>query len=430
MTGALRLEIAGERIDTWGSYRVASSLLTPADDWTASLFVRGDAEARALVASYVKVGEPVKAWIRQNPGSPDETRALQLRGFIETREVMNDRAGTRITVSGRDLAAHLTDSCVPPDVVRQVGPNFVDIVRQLVAPWGMEVTLDATASRHIATGEVMTTSEGRLAQQRARRLGVPPGAVGRGLAERAARGRTPIDQVLGSTPAAERAAQRTRRGSANGLTASDIERIKLDEAMPQSGEVVWEYLERHAQRFGLMMWADAEGRLVISSPNYDEPPVFRIVRRLRSESSDPNNVLAGSETTNIRDRYSKVSVFGRTRGSRLTSSPHSFVAEDSSLPYPKELVIADSSIRSDEDAKRAALRALTRHGMTAHLLDYTVRGHGDGRHAFAVDAMYEIHDEVLGIYGAWYCVERTFAASRDEGTSTMLRFIPRGALQI
>lgn len=430
MSGALRLEIAGEPIDTWSSYRISSSMLTPADDWSASLFVRGDIEARSLLASYVKAGEPVKAWIRQNPGQPDETRALQLTGFVEVREVMNDRSGTRISVSGRDLAAHLTDSSTPRAAVEQAGPNFVDVVRRLVAPWGIDVTLDATASRHIATGEVLTTSEGRLAQQRARRAGVPAAAVTQGLVDRAARGRTPIDEVLGATPAAQRAARRARKGAANGLTASDIERLKLEEAMPQSGEVVWEYLERHAARFGLMMWMDAQGRLVISSPNYDEAPIFRIVRRLRSQSADPNNVLAGSESTNIRDRYSKVSVFGRTAAKDVTRSKFSFVAEDGSMPYPKELVLSDSSIRSDEEAKRAAIRALSRHGMNAHTLDYTVRGHGNGQHAFAIDATYEIHDEVFGIYDTWYCVERTFSSSRDEGTSTTLRLIPRGSLQL
>ena len=78
-TGALQLEIAGERIETWASYRVSSSMLTPADDWSASLFVRGDAQARALLASYVRVGEPVKAYIVQNHGQPDELRALARR---------------------------------------------------------------------------------------------------------------------------------------------------------------------------------------------------------------------------------------------------------------------------------------------------------------------------------------------------------------
>ncbi|MCB9616091.1 MAG: hypothetical protein H6721_26670 [Sandaracinus sp.] len=430
-TGALQLEIAGERIETWASYRVSSSMLTPADDWSASLFVRGDAQARALLASYVRVGEPVKAYIVQNHGQPDELRALQLTGFVETRDVANDINGTRISVSGRDLAAHLADSCVPMDAVRQTGENFVDLVRALVAPWRIEVWLDAAASRHIATGQVTTTAEGRLARQRARRLGVPAGTFNRAQMDRATRERVPIDEVLGApTPAAERAARRARKGAANALTASDIQRIKIAEAMPQAGEVVWEFLERHARRFGLMMWFDPEGRLVISSPNYDQPPTFRIVRRLASDPQEPNNVLAGSEQTNMRDRYSKVTVFGKTGARDASRSKFSFAATDSTLPFPKELVVHDQSVRSREEAKRAATRELYKFRANAHVLDYTLRGHGDGSHVFATDATYEIHDEVLGIYDTWYCVERTFSCSRDQGTSTTLRLLPLGALQL
>lgn len=360
----------------------------------------------------------------------DGRHVQQLRGIVDVHARTSDRDGAKIQIRGRDFASHLTDSSVDLDAARSAGENFVDLARALVAPWGIEVWLDGEASRHIATGQITTTSEGALLRQRARRLGVPRGEVSRALIERAFDRRVPIEEIAGASAneaARARARGRAQRESAAGLTASDVQRVALAEARPQAGETVWTFLARHAERFGLGLWFDPIGRLVVSTPDYGGSPLHRIVRRLSHDPSDPNNVIEGSYEESV-DRYSEARVYGRTYGTDATRSRFVGRAFDDSVPFYRPLVIHDQGAKSEEEATRIAKRELSKYLRNARVLRYVVRGHTSGGHVYAIDSIVEVVDEALDVEGSFYVYERTFTGSREQGPRTALSLVPIGAI--
>lgn len=421
------ISIGGRKIERWESYRIASSILVPADEFSLQMKAPESFEDLRELQFVLGGGADVKVYIL----TPGGGRHLQHTGVLEQPHTKGSRTeGVQLAVHGRDLACHLTDSSVPIAKAKEVGTNFVDLVRELVAPRDIQVSLDATASRHIASGQASTTHSGRLVRQRARRLGVPFSSLSNGLVERAGRRRQPMDEITGLSPRAARiAADRSRRGAANGLTASDIERVRLSDARPQAGETVWAFLERHAERFGLMIWFDPRGRLVISSPDYSTEPSHRLVRRLRPDPSDPNNIESGDRTQNYGDRYSECTVYGRTHGRDATRARVSAKATDESMPFYRPLVVHDNGARTEEECLRVAKRSLAEHTQDADIGNAQVTGHG-GETLFAIDSVIEVHDEVTGVFDNRYCVARTFTCSRSDGPMTDIEHRPLGCIQL
>ena len=261
-------------------------------------------------------------------------------------------------------------------------------------------------------------------------MGIPADSLNNALVARAQRRQAPIDEIAGLDPRAARiAARRSARGAANGLTPSDIERIKLAEARPQAGETIWAFLSRHAARFGLMIWFDPRGRLVVSAPDYGAEPSHRLVRRFVNDASDPNNIVEGGQMMNVADRYSQCTVYGRSRGRDVTRTRFQATATDAEMPFPRPLVVHDNGATSDEECMKVAKRELSKFTANAETYDYTVDFHGGDR-LFGIDTVIEVHDEVAGISKNLYCAARTFSSDRQSGPRTTLDLRPIGSIKL
>lgn len=425
------LRVGGERLDTWTSYRVDSDILQPADGFelTVEVGARADQLSQDRFARYREACSPgslVELYVGDDVTGQRRDRYLQLTGRIDDLEVTNSRTrGTVLHVTGRDSAAYLVDSSVPVGLVREEGTSFVDLVQASVQPWGIEVITDATASRDILTGRHLTTSQDRLRIEEARAQGVPVAGFSRALRRRAEREGRPVDEALGTT-----ASDRTRRRTSNGLLASDVRRVSIREAAPRAGETVWEFLSRHAERLGLMLWMDPRGRLIVGAPRYDQEPLYRFVRRWRNRSDDPNTIIDGGRRITWGDRFSEVVVYGRTRGQDVSRSQIRASVTDSAIPFQRRLVVHDNSIRTVEEAERRAQREVAKRLANVDTLDYELPDHGLGRYLYAIDTIASVDDEPTGASGAWYVTRRTFSRSRTEGTRTRVRLVPRGAIQL
>jgi prophage tail gpP-like protein len=225
---------------------------------------------------------------------------------------------------------------------------------------------------------------------------------------------------------AQRAAAETV--ASNGQSATAIRGISLQEARPQAGETVWNFILRQARRFGLVPWFSPDGKLIIAAPNYGGPVVHKIVRRVISDDREPNNVIKGSEKNDVGNCYSEVTVYGRGLGNDVARAPIVGRAVSPALPFYRPNVIHDLSVRDTDEANRRATRELMKAVHGRRTLEYVVRDHGNARALYATDTIVEVLDEVLGISGEWYVVSRDFICDRTSGTTTKLKLVSKGAI--
>jgi prophage tail gpP-like protein len=265
----------------------------------------------------------------------------------------------------------------------------------------------------------------RLEVEQAVAQGISRRRISQQIVRRAQREQKPVDELVGATPSA-----RARARSSSGMVPSDVERQRVSEASPRPGESVWGFLERHAERLGIMMWMSPRGDLVLGSPNYSGDSLYRFVRRFTNDATDPNNFEAGTHKLSGADRYSKVTVYGRAHGSDVTRSRIRAVVKDDTLPFERRKIDHRAECTTVELARRAAKR-LSREGVAAaDVADIIATDHGQGRYLYAIDTVADFVDEYSDRDERRYVVSRTFERSRDTGTHTQLRLVPLGSLTL
>lgn len=425
------IEVGDIFLDAWTSYSFQSDLFTPADSFRLSLGI-GTSSSRDLrktvdrLNALMKPGATVKLWI----GSKG-SRALQGVGIVDAREISNDAdAGTTFTVEGRDPARHLIKSAADPKLYEK-DDTLISAARRAVAPWSIEVTADHVAGRDLRQARVRKDRLRRL-QDKSRALGIPPQYMSEKIAASIDKGTIDFDEFV-EAAGGDLVDKRARRlglpyaGGTPALSALQIYQLRVRDVRPQSGETVWEYLDRHAQRNGLLMQMDPQGRLVFCGLQYDQPPSYRLVRRIEGVRID-NNILAGGRRLDSSDIYKTVLVYGRAKGDDKTRSPFKGRAVDNSLLHESILQLHDNSIKSKDDAQTRAEYELAHAKQGADALDYTVAGHSANGLMFATDTIAHVEDQVCGVNGPYYVTARTFTRNAQTGPMTQLKLVPPGSI--
>lgn len=441
------VEVNGVELSRWVGYKIESDLLTPADAFWLQVDVPVNDVER--VRDLVSVGAEVQVYIDRMQASGFR-RALQMTGWIDRRSMKVTRDGGLIlTVEGRDKAGVLCDASVDPalrvemDLLvgrvlelstdgatatmvenrTRTGVAFIDLVRAAVQPWGLQVIADDSTLRSVLTGERVSRSRTAILRREARAEGVPPTLYSRNRRDAAREAGVPLDEYLGVQ--ADSGAR-----FANGLAPSDIERLKVSEARPRVGETVWDYLDRHARRLGLMMWMTADGRLVVGAPDYGQEPLYRLIRRVRPNPEDPNTIIEGGTEESIAKRYSSVTVYGRGGGNDATRAQAQAVTIDPdwTFGFEKPLYVKDNGARDGAAVLARGERELAMGKDGALQLSYVVDGHGQRDLLWAQGTVAYVEDERLDIRGNFFVVGRTFELSRANGTSTSLRLVPRHSI--
>ena len=441
------VEVGGKTITRWSKYEIESDLLKPADTFRLTIPMRGSNADREALHALVVPGTPVKVHVGRGGN-----KSLQMTGLIGRRETGGDRqGGTQLTIAGEDMGQHLTRSDVDPrtgvsateiryttvvplaegvSTSRTVGATFTDLVRKLVSPWDIPVVTDGTAARDMLSGRSRSGAKGRLAADMAANLGIPSNVFQRSMVGRAEVAGVPVDTLAGVT-----ASDAGRSRFANSLTSSDIERLTINEAKPSVGESIWDFIDRHAKRFGLMAWMSPDGKLILSSPNYGSAPLFRLVRRLREKSDDLNTIISGTARDDIDNRFSHVKVYGRGPRNNPQRSRYTATAVDTEMSVYRPKHLHDNSVRSDEDAQKRAQREVTLAAAQSFDYDCTVPDHGQGTYLYSTDQMCRVLDEVARVDGIYHIVARTFLKMRGQGTRsqstiTRLRLKPKGSIAL
>lgn len=437
------IEVGGLFLDSWQEYSFDSDLFTPADAFRLSIGI-GSSSSRELKQNLDKLRENIYAGavVKFYVGA-GSNRALQGTGIIDAREIENSEDGTTFSCEGRDFAAYLVDSAAPADLYKQETP-FVDVCRKACKPWGIKVNADAAADREVRTGkQKKALPAARTLQDRGSELGIPARKLSTSILDAIDAG-TLDPASLGGISVQAIAL------SAAKISPLQIYALRAKEAAPQSGETVWEFLDRHAKRLGIMMRMGPTGTLTLTGLDYGQQPLVRLTRRMQqagfgtkfsSIAMSENNILSGGERYDASRLYKQVTVHGRAPGASsitlddLTSDgdakPVKGIARDSSsdaIPHEKTLVIHDTKVRSNAEAEKRAYRELAKSRQGAQILNYTMKGHGQSGTLYATDTIAHVEDDIAGVSGPFYVVGRTFTRSKSDGPRTHLKLVPLGSI--
>lgn len=393
--------IGSTRLETWQSYELVSDLTVAADAWSLSMPLAGTYEQRRELMRRVREGVRVSIYVAAEPDAGPSIEALQVTGIVDKVSGTGARQGATLRLQGRDNGGLLASASVDPRLAITSETTLVRMVEQMVEPFGMTVITEPVLARELLTGLSQSETAARLARQRARAAG-----------------------THGSTSSA-----RARRGR-GGLIGADVQRVPMREARPHVGETVWEFIDRHCRRFGVMPWIDPRGRLILGAPDYDQEPLFRLRRVLGGDGNEPNNILEGGFTEGWSELASEVTVYGRSHGSDASRSRFVGHATNPLVHVYRPVVLQDASCLSSEEAQRRAEAEIGAQKEEAFSLEYEVAHHGQGSRLYAVDTVIDVLDEEVGIEGLFYCAARTFTASRKEGAKTRLRLVPLGAITV
>jgi prophage tail gpP-like protein len=443
------IEVDDLYLEDWTSYRFDSDIFTPADAFSLSIGI-GTSNSQTLKSNLARLrdklrpGAEIKFWVGYG-----SKRALQGTGIVDSREITNDGSGTSFSIEGRDRAALMFSAA---DLsLYSADDTLVDLCKRATAEWSIDVFADPSSMRELRTGEASAGASARALRKKAAELGIPGRRYSKNLVDAVAKGTLDASDLGISQSAKDR--------SGGGITPLEIYALKVKDARVQSGETVWDFLDRHARRLGVLMRMSPDGNLNLLALDYGQEPAYMLRRTLDAKtrgapssglSQNQNNILAGGERYDTSSLYKQVVVHCRVRdpedGPLFLNSPSPTAikpkarprkpttriardAADDALPFERTLRVQDDNIRTADEAVRRAYRELAKSRMGARVLDYTVRGHGSDGLVFATDTVAIVQDDLVGVNGPYYVVSRSFI--RDEnGPRTSLKLVPLGSIVI
>jgi prophage tail gpP-like protein len=202
---------------------------------------------------------------------------------------------------------------------------------------------------------------------------------------------------------------------------------ELDYCKAKHNEGAFEFLARNLRRFGLWIWSDAAGNIVVSGPDYDQAPSYSLIHRDGERSV---KILNASYTEKATQAPSHILVHGK--GAQLEwekSTAEGFIQDDSRSLYVPRYVFHEQCTTNDE-AQALAEQEMSEARKDARVYECTLIGHTDrdtGR-TYAIDTVAHIEDDYLGVHEDMYVRERTFSKSATGGTTTTLKCVPLGSI--
>lgn len=396
---ALTLGDAAVTLKNWKEYSFESNFLEPADRWG---FTIGAERLSDDVKKELVCGAAVKLTVNG---------LVQSSGFIDSIEISASRSsGTEYRIEGRDTLAQAVDACADPTVSFKQGQTLEDALKTLFGPFGFKsFDLDPSVDRDIKAGQT--------------------------------RG--------------------TKRSKGKKTFGRELKSVQLHQLRPRTREGVYEFASRVCERFGLRIWASANGtELIVGKPEFEQEKSYV----LRRNNVGTSNVLDGSvkfdlsqqPTLIIADGFSGGGEFGRGRiktisaNTAVYTSDPAFSAQYKKYPdarpldtysfatpmkvaHHRPLILHDEESQTQEQLDNYVKRELALLQRRSLTVSYTVMGHGQlveggAFSPWVVDSIVTVQDDIAGLREDLYLLGRTFQKSRSGGTTTRLELIRKNTL--
>jgi prophage tail gpP-like protein len=152
------------------------------------------------------------------------------------------------------------------------------------------------------------------------------------------------------------------------VPALEIRNLREEEARPHAPETVYQFVDRHLSRFGLMMWDAPDGRIVIGAPDDEQNPIYVMSMRRDPVLARANNLLSASKVEDFEEVPRDLWVFGVGGGRDQNQARVKFVSLDPTLfgvdpVLDRTAVIIDESIKTQQQAEARARREMMRRSL-------------------------------------------------------------------
>lgn len=354
------------------SYEIKQAILTqPA---AFSLRIGNGAAAAGLIKSY-----PANTAFALSIGG-----VIQQTGYTDGPEAEGSTGATEVVIRGRDAMAPLLRSYIKADE-SIANATFADVVQKALDDSGIKdyiLSYSNEANRQALTGIGV------------KQLGPPPDQNG--------------------TASVDALATSQQSGSVNKAV-----QVKV-------GEKQYDHVKKILDRAGLFLWATADGNFILSAPNGNQQPAYRIIRQ-RGSDRDAVNVETARYKNETTNRHSEYIVYGRGGGLKFgrQTAMGSFVDQEMvALGYDQPFVCKDDAVTNSTQAAFYARRKCAEARRQDWQLSYTLRGHttpsllGGQRAVWAVDTIVDVQDDEFGVYGPHYI--ETVEFRRNPQTTTTI----------
>lgn len=361
----------GTELTRWTEYSINSDFTTPTDGWSFSF---GGDTVWDRVKNKLRVDTKAQIFIGDS---------LQCTGYVDRVSVSASHdGGTKVSVSGRDILRVLVKANIYPDwrVKDRTVAELVESVLRMYYNPPPVLQFDNSANRLIITG----------ADKR--------------LAASSASGKRHVKK-----------------------TTSEVEYCSA-----HVNEGAFEFLSRNVKRFGLWIWATADGSVVIGGPDYEQVPSYTIRRRKTDFAVSVPRAEYTVDRTSVPSQYQ---VKGKSTSKEFDKATVMAVVPDPDRrtddAFWEPLYVNHDQAETQEQAEAFARQEMTRLKENERVYSCTCLGHRDMRtgNLYAIDTTATVEDQVLGVQETMYVKSRTFRKSIDGGTLTDLVLVPLHAIQ-
>lgn len=389
----VRVVFKGFAVRTFENYTVKMAVLQqPA---VFSVRLGGPEQAKDLLARY-QPGSQFQLAIGPQPA---------FTGFTDGHSASGDGNSSSVTISGRDILARLHDAEFGSDK-SFVNVTMADLVYEVMKEAG---GLEEQALISSNDANVLIRSGAGVTKK----PGTPP---------------KPLSTGGGATPA----------GSISDLIVATSEGAKTGAFIPgtastytvhaKMGDKCLEFLRKHLEKAGLMLWTDSNGDIVVSAPNILQPPRYSFIRQ-RGQSRNAVNVTKHEFHNDTTKRCSKVVVYARGPGRKAGKGKirGEFVDEEmTAAGIIKTRSFRDVNVLDEAQAVKYARAKLSEINRGSWHLTYTIKGHtaplvGGGRGIITPDTVAQIQDEDLGLNGLFYVEAVEYRSPPTETVITFMR---------
>ena len=388
----LKLVDVGGDLKTFTEYSYNENFLTPTDGFSFTIADDGN-EFDSWVVDQIKIGSEVALYVNDK---------IQASGYVDAFEIRNSRSGgTVVTIEGRDKLSTAVDGHIDPRIKFKESDTLLQILERVFGEFGFSVFTETNeANRNIITGAV------------------------RGL-----------------------------KASKKGRELKSFRAAQL-KPFPQEG--AFAFASRISQRFGLWIWLASDGKtVVVSKPDFDQEPRYRLQRK-RGAASSQNNILEGGARYDGTDQPTILYAFSQGGGGEFEKAKLRFGqrnpvctapnVEDIIKRYPdvpvkgavgsfafnnkraRPLFLQDDESKTQEQLEYFAQREMSLHARKALVCHYEVAGHTCNGQPWCVDTIVDVDDDIARVDGTMWIQSRAFSKSRSGGTKTSLELIRRGSL--
>lgn len=225
----------------------------------------------------------------------------------------------------------------------------------------------------------------------------------------------------------------TGKTRSSGKAEADLTAMKLDQARVNPPETIYQFVDRHLRRFGIIHWDSPDGRIVVSAPNDDVDSIFRF-DLFNGAEGRINNVLHAEWVRDLSQVPTVLGVFGEGGKAGFRKSKVRAIITDGDAVaaqfYRPVLIIADG-VKTQAQAERAAAREMSARRKNKDVWTMTVDGlsywDGSSLTPYAIDAPCTVSCGLAaGPNGGYYCPKLAMHLTVADGFTTDLTLIRRG----